>query len=85
VTEPVLVTHPFHPDVGQQVDVVSRRVNWGEDRVFYRGRDGRLASLPAAWTSLVPADPFVVVSAGRSRFRAADLIDLAALLVSLRS
>lgn len=44
-----------------------------------------IRSLPAGWTSVVPEDPFVVVAAGRSRFRAADLIDLAALLVGLRS
>jgi len=40
--------------------------------------------LPARWTSVEAEDPFIVVSAGRSHFRAADLIDLAALIAALR-
>ena len=41
-------------------------------------------SLPARWTSVEAEDPFVVVAAGRSRFRVVDLIDLAALVLKLR-
>ena len=67
-----------------QMCVVERRRQWGEDRIFYRDPDGYLLSLPACWTSVAAEDPFVVVSAGRSRFRAADLIDLAALVLKLR-
>ena len=78
------ITHPFHPLVGREIDVVERRCNWGEDRIFYRDPDGYLLSLPARWTSVDAEDPFVVVAAGRSRFRAVDLIDLAALVVKLR-
>ena len=85
MSDPVRITHPFHPRFGQELDFVQHRHSWGEDRVFYRDGDGHMASLPAGWTSVVPEDPFVVVAAGRSRFRAADLIDLAALLVGLRS
>ena len=85
MTGGVRITHPFHPRFGQELDVVQHRRNWGEDRVFYRDGDGHMASLPARWTSVVPEDPFIVVAAGRSRFRAADLVDLAALLVGLRS
>ena len=43
----------------------------------------RLRSLPADWTDLVAPDPFVAVSAGRSPFRPADLLQLAALLHEL--
>jgi hypothetical protein len=39
-----------------------------------------MASLPARWTSVEAEDPFVVVAAGRSRFRVVDLIELSALL-----
>ena len=78
------VTHPFHPKFGQELDVIVRRHNWGEDRVFYREPAGNLASLPARWTSAVPEDLFVVVAAGRSRFRVQDLIELAALVGRLR-
>jgi hypothetical protein len=65
--------------------VVERRPNWGEDRVFYRDPDGYLLSLPARWTSVEEEDPFVVVAAGRSRFRVIDLIDLVALILTRRS
>ena len=78
------ITHPFHPLVGREIDVVERRCNCGEDRIFYRDPDGYLLSLPARWTSVEAEDPFVVVAAGRSRFRAVDLIDLVALVVKLR-
>lgn len=80
LTGPVRITHPFHPRFGQELDFVVRRHNWGEDRVFYRDRDGHMSSLPAQWTSAVPDDPFVVVAAGRAAFRVDDLLELAALL-----
>ena len=79
------ITHPFHPLVGREIDVVERRCNWGEDRIFYRDPEGYLLSLPARWTSVEAEDPFVVVAAGRSRFRAVDLIDLAAVVLKLRA
>jgi len=81
----VRITHPFHPRYGQEIDFVVHRHNWGEDRVYFRERDGHLASLPARWTSVVSDDPFVVVAAGRSHFRVEDLIDLAALVRRLQS
>jgi len=61
------------------------RHNWGEDRVYYRDSRGHLTSLPAGWTSVVSEDAFVAVAAGRARFRAPDLVDLAALVGRLRS
>ena len=85
MTAPVRVTHPFHPLFGQALDVVMHRQNWGEDRVYYRDGGGYLTSLPAGWTSVVAEDAFVAVAAGRSRFRASDLVDLAALVGRLRS
>jgi hypothetical protein len=44
-----------------------------------------VAALPTRWTSLEPQDPFLVVSAGRSHFRATDLIDLASLITEIQS
>ena len=70
---------------GQEIEFVERRHNWGEDRVFYRDRQGHLASMPARFTSVAAEDPFVVVAAGRSRFRVVDLLELAALVRKLRS
>ena len=85
MTAPVRITHPFHPDSGQEVELVVRRVHWGEERVFYRSARGHIASLPARWTSLVPDDLVVMLSNGRARFRADDLIELAALVSRVRS
>ncbi len=59
------------------------RRNWGEDRVYFHDESGRLVSLPASWTDVVSLDPFVVVSAGRSAFRAQDLIELVRLMRSI--
>ena len=84
VTVAVRITHPFHPQFGQELGLVTRRANWGEDRVFYRCADGHVASLPARWTSLVADDPVVVMSNGRTPFRVDDLIELAALVSRLR-
>ena len=58
---------------------------WGEHRVFFRkAADQRVHSLPASWTDLDAPDAFVVMSAGRSLFRPADLLALADLLDDLR-
>jgi Family of unknown function (DUF5372) len=59
---------------------------WGEHRVFFREPgQTRVRSLPATWTDVVGADPFVVVSAGRAHFRPAELLQLAAVLSELAS
>jgi hypothetical protein len=63
---------------------VTFRHNWGENRVYFHDDEGRLVSLPAAWTSVFLPDPFVVISAGRSPFRVQDLLELSRLLVSLQ-
>jgi len=39
--------------------------------------------IPANWTSLAAADPFVAVSAGRSWFRPEDLLVLGRLLEAM--
>ena len=84
VTEPVRVTHPFHPLHGQELDVLAHRVQWGEGRVFYRDPRGHRASMPVGWTSLASPDLHISVAAASSRFRLQDLIDLAALLAGVR-
>jgi len=80
----VRVTHPFHPLSGRDFDLVVRKKNWAEDRVFFFCDDGQLRSMPAGWTDVDPADPFVAVAAGRSMFRMEDLVALASLLDGLR-
>jgi hypothetical protein len=81
---PVRITHPFHPLFGREIDFVSRQQRWGEDWVVYRDPGEYLLWLPARWTSVEAEDPFVVISAGRSHFRVTDLIDLAALIATVR-
>jgi len=60
------------------------RQNWGEDRAYFHDDQGRLRSLPAAWTSLGAVDPFVAISGGRSAFRTVDLLELIGLLEELQ-
>jgi hypothetical protein len=73
------VTHPFHPLLGKRFVLVSRWKNWGGDRVLFED-GGRVCSLPTAWTSMAPPDPFVAVAAGRSFFRVQDLVALVELI-----
>jgi hypothetical protein len=75
------VTHPFPPLSGQQLPLIAQRLAWGEPRVFFHDpATGRLRSLPTAWTTLAPPDPFVVLAAGRAILRFTDLQTLSRLL-----
>lgn len=74
------MTHRFHPLFGRAFEFVAHRHNWGEDRVHLHDADGVLFSLPAGWTDVVPADPFVVIAAGRCAFTAVGLLGLADLI-----
>jgi hypothetical protein len=74
------VTHPFHPLAGRQFPIATLRHTWGEDRVYFYDDDQRLQSVPLTWTSLTPADPFVLLSAGRAPFHLQKLIELLHLL-----
>ena len=78
----VRVVHPFHPRCGEMLAVVAVRQNWGEERVYYHDAEGRLRSIPAAWTDVVAADPFVILSAGHSAFRLTDLVEVVRLVAS---
>jgi hypothetical protein len=74
------VTHPFHPWFGREFVFVDLRQTWGEDRVLFIDDDGELLSLPVGWTDAAPVVPFVEMAAGRSPFRALDLLALAELM-----
>ena len=78
------VTHPFHPLAGHQFPLLAQRLAWGEPRVFFLDPvSGQVRSLPTAWTSLAPPDPFRVLAAGRAILRLTDLQALARLLHEL--
>lgn len=51
--------------------------------MYFHGESGSLTSLPAAWTSVVPPDPFEVMGGGRALFRLDDLVRLVALVEAL--
>ena len=79
------MTHPFHPLAGRDFEFVEHRQNWGEDRVCLHDEDGQLFSLPAGWTDVAAADPFVVIAAGRCPFSTDGLLALADLADRLRA
>ncbi len=47
---------------------------------FRKPGDQRVSSVPAGWTDVEGPDPVVAMSAGRSHFRLADLVELRVLL-----
>lgn len=78
------VTHPYHPLFGREYPLVTYCHGWGNHRVYFHDEAGRFRKVPACWTDVVADDPFVVVAAGRSAFRVADLLKLADLLEALQ-
>ena len=78
------ITHPFHPLRGAEYELVTRKLTWGEDRVFYYDPAGNLKSLMTNVTDVVSTDAFDRISAGRSAFRLDDLLELRGLFDRLR-
>ena len=76
----VRITHPFHPQSGHELEVVCRRLHWGEDRIVYAGPNGVLRSIATHLTDLVPQDEFRRVAGGSVAFRTVDLLALCSLL-----
>ena len=70
------ITHPFHPLRGAEYELVTRKLTWGQDRVFYYDPSGNLKSLMTNVTDVVSTDAFDHISAGRSAFRVDDLVEL---------
>ncbi|WP_309249213.1 DUF5372 family protein [Paraburkholderia sp. CNPSo 3281] len=83
-TVTVEITHPFHPRRGTHVQLATRRINWGEDRVMFYDERGQLVSILASWTDVDGPDLFAQAAAGRSAFRVDDLRRLRALIDELR-
>ncbi len=81
----VWITHPFHPRCGEELELVERRVQWGDDRVFYRSVRGHISSIRADWTNVGAEDPMALGPEGPARFRVVDLIELSVLLSGMRS
>src|SRR3954451_20361063 len=79
------VIHPYHPLFEEEFELLACRQNWGEDRVWFQDRSGRLHSVPTSWTDAAAIDAFVIVAAGRSLFRVTDLLELVPLIQNLES
>jgi hypothetical protein len=79
----VRITHPFHALRGREFLLVDERRNRHGDRIWYQADDGSVRTVPRGWTSLAVADPLEVIAAGRTPFRADDLMRLADLLDDL--
>jgi hypothetical protein len=47
--------------------------------------EGRVCAVPAGWTDVVPADPYMSIGKGRSHFRVPDLLALVTLVAALRA
>ena len=77
------MTHPFHPLVGKEFELLDRRKAWGHETVFCDDGPGRLLPLPVGWTSLAEEDPFVVMAEGRSPLHLEDLLRLVALIAGV--
>ncbi|WP_307667136.1 DUF5372 family protein [Pseudoduganella namucuonensis] len=79
----VEITHPFHPQRGLRIHVLTRRKNWGEDRVMFYNADGQMMSMLSSWTNIDRADAYTQGDTGGSWFRTDDLRNLRALVDEL--
>ncbi len=74
------ITHPFHPHRGRELEVVARRLHWGEDRIVYACPNGGLRSIDSNLTDIDPPDEFRRIAGGKAAFRTVDLLALCGLL-----
>jgi hypothetical protein len=77
------ICHPFHPRNGDAHGVAFTHRSWGEDRIYFRGEDGRLWSVHRALTDLRDPDAFVAVSEGRAVLSLAEALTLAGIIRDL--
>ncbi len=71
-----MITHPFLPTAGREIEVIGRATHWSEPRLMYLDEEGRAVFVSLAFTDLAPEDEFVRVAAGRCAFRTQDLLEL---------
>ncbi|MFH1740623.1 MAG: DUF5372 family protein [bacterium] len=75
------ITHPFHPLLGREYEVLEFRRDWGRNYVAFLDENVNLCAVPIPWTDLEQIeDPFVSLSDGRAWFRPGDLLALAELI-----
>ncbi len=82
----ITVTHPFHPWLGQEFELLDYHRSWGKECVNCCDQEGCLVTIPLQFTDAMGVkDPFLEASAGRSYFRVEDLLQLAELTKKLRT
>ena len=64
--------------------MVERRSIRDQDLIFYQDAGGGLRSISTSFTSMGVPDAVVVLGAGRSRFRVADLLALGRLMEDIQ-
>lgn len=65
---------PFIPCVANLFPFLAQRFAWGEERVVFPDpQTHEVRSLPVAWTSLAPPDPFLVGARGKTARRFQDV------------
>lgn len=78
-----VITHEFHPLKGCELTAVAMMAQGSRlERVVFRDELGFLRHIPSRWTDIAEPDPFREISNGRSAFRVAELLELAALITS---
>jgi hypothetical protein len=79
------VQHPFHPLFEREIEIVTTKLNWSVENVFFYDKENHLISMPLAWTSLYEPSSAVRISSGRSAFIATDLLELHRLINDITS
>jgi hypothetical protein len=74
------ITHPFHPLHGLEFEALDLRQVFKRQVFVFVDPAGRKVQVPLAWTDAAAADPFLVISDGRSHFRVEDLLRLSELI-----
>ena len=80
-----VITHPFHPWRGREVERVDLRRYKGDDLLYFYDDGGFLVSVRREWTNLAETDPFKELALNKECFRTDDLIRLADLVEGLSS
>lgn len=63
--------------------MLTRRKNWGEDRLAFYNAEGQLVSMPSSWTNIDQVSGSTQGDAAGSWFRIDDLRNLRALVDEL--
>jgi hypothetical protein len=69
---------------GVRFVLMTRRQNWGEDRVMFYDAEGQLHSMLASWTDVSEQALFAQASVDRSWFRTDDLLRLCSLFSEIK-